>query len=88
MLVSRRAPGWLEIPAAGSPAGEPSRKQNRPRDLQRSAKQIVPDTPDRVTCGHLSHKSDRKREVALPRSGSVTQLPPDDLFHLFFSPDL
>lgn len=42
----------------------------------------------RVTCGHLSHKSNRKRDVALPRSGSVTQLPPDDLFHLFFSPDL
>lgn len=75
---------WLEIPherAPGVSAGEPSRKQNRLGDLQPFAKQIVPDPPDtRVTSGHLTYKSNRKRDVAFPRSGSVTWLPPDDLF--------
>lgn len=85
----RRALGWLEIPrerAPGVSAGEPSRKQNRLRDLRLFAKQIIPDT--RVTSGHLTYESNRKRDAAFPRSGSVTWLPPDDLFHLFFYPDL
>lgn len=42
----------------------------------------------RGTSGHLKHKSYRKGNEAFPRSGSVAQLPPDDLFHLFFYPDL
>lgn len=53
---------WLEIPCERDPgvsAGEPSRKHSRPRDLQRSAKQIAPDT--RVTPGHLTHKPGRER---------------------------
>lgn len=58
---------------------------NRLGDLQHFAKQIVPDAPDIiVTSGNLTYKSNRKRDVAFPRSGSVTWLPPDDLFHLFF----
>lgn len=89
----RSAPGWLEFPSEWLQAAllgslPRSRTGETGRFTALCKSNCSWHSWHRGTSGHLKHKSYRKGNEAFPRSGSVTQLPPDDLFYLFFYPDL